>query len=63
MSVVGDVKEGALDIPRTIKNKPVVALAVGFFTLLLVLFIEAYRPGLITGPIKKLLTAVGVKSA
>jgi hypothetical protein len=63
MSVVADVKAGALDVPRTIRHKPIVALVVGFLVLFLVLLVEAYKPGLVTGPIKKLLNAIGVKAA
>jgi hypothetical protein len=36
---------------------------VGFLVLFLVLLVEAYKPGLVTGPIKKLLNAIGVKAA
>lgn len=63
MSVVADVKTGVMDVPKTIKSKPIVALAVGFTVLVLVLLIEAFKPGLITGPIRRMLQAVGVKSA
>ena len=63
MSVVADVKTGALDVPKTIKSKPVVALTIGFVTLTLVLMLEAFKPGLITGPIRRMLQAIGFKNA
>lgn len=63
MSVVADVKTGALDVPKTIKAKPLVALTVGFVVLTLVLLIEAFKPGLITGPIRRMLRALGAKNA
>ena len=63
MSVVADIKAGAMDVPNTIKSKPLVALVVGFLVLTLVLLIEAFKPGLITGPIRRMLQAIGVKNA
>jgi len=55
--VVAQVK-GA---PGEIKRFPWMSLTIGAIFLLLVLLIEAFKPGLITGPFKALLSAVGVK--
>ncbi len=61
--VVAEIKEGAMDVPKTIRHKPIVAIVVGVLTLVIVLLIEAYSPGLITGPIRKGLQKLGVKTA
>jgi hypothetical protein len=52
-----------MDVPKTIRHKPLVAIVVGVITLVIVLLIEAYKPGLITGPIRKGLQKLGVKTA
>lgn len=62
-SVVAQIK----DIPGTavgsVRNTPVLAIGIAFLVVILVLLIEAYKPGLLTNPARKLLTAVGLKSA
>jgi len=62
-SVVTQVKEVPGTIVSTVRRTPVLAIGVMVVTLLLVLLLEAYKPGLITGPLRKLLVAVGVKTA
>jgi hypothetical protein len=42
---------------------PFAAIGIGFLFLILVLIIEAYKPGLFTGPIRSGLSKLGVKSA
>lgn len=49
--------------PGDIKRFPWMALTIGAIFLVLVLFIEAFKPGLVTGPFRALLHAVGVKNA
>lgn len=56
-SVVAQIKAA----PGEIKRFPVLALTIGAIALLLVLLIEAYKPGVITGPFRALLSAVGVR--
>ncbi len=62
-SVVAQVK----DIPGTaldsVKKTPVLAIGISLLVLTLVLLIEAFKPGIITGPIRRMLRAVGVKTA
>lgn len=62
-SVVAQIK----DIPGTavssVKNTPILAIGIAFLVILIVLFIEAYKPGLLTNPMRKLLTSIGLKSA
>ncbi len=63
--------EGAVaqlkDVPGTIggtaRRKPFLAIGVMVGVLVIVLLIEAFKPGLITGPIRKGLRAIGVSSA
>jgi hypothetical protein len=61
--VVAQVTGAPGAIVSGVKNKPIAAVATFFFILLFILIVEAYKPGLFTGPVKKLLGAVGVKSA
>jgi hypothetical protein len=42
---------------------PWAALTIGAIFLFLVLLLEAFKPGLVTGPFKALLRMVGVKGA
>jgi hypothetical protein len=51
------------EAPKKFLTAPVMAVTIGAIFLLLVLFLEAYKPGIITGPFKSLLNAVGVKKA
>jgi hypothetical protein len=60
---VGDVialPKGAI---KDVVRRPIALVGGIFLTLVLVLLIEAYKPGIITGPIRRLLRAVGVKTA
>lgn len=57
--VVAQIK----DVPRVTMSTPILALAIGLAFLVLVLIVEAYKPGLITGPIRHGLTTLGLKSA
>jgi hypothetical protein len=49
--------------PREFTKEPWKAITVGIIFLVLVLVLEAFKPGLITGPIKSLLAMVGIKSS
>jgi len=61
--VVAQVK----DIPGTaidaVKKTPVLAIGISLLVLTLVLLIEAFKPGIITGPIRRMLGMLGVKTA
>ncbi len=61
-SVVAQVKDVPGTVVRTVKNTPVLAIGVMFAVLLIVLLIEAYKPGLLTNPVRKVLGIVGVKA-
>lgn len=58
--VLAQAKEGLTEVPHQLMSKPITALVAGIVFLLLVLTIEAFKPGLITGPIKSLLNKVGI---
>ena len=58
-AIVTQVKEA----PGKFLSAPFMAIVIGVIFLMLVLIVEAYKPGLITGPIRRGLTAVGLKSA
>lgn len=49
--------------PKQFLSHPVMAVVIGLLFLLMVLFVEAFKPGLVTGPFKALLRAVGVSKA
>lgn len=49
--------------PGDIKRFPWMALTIGAIFMFVVLLIEAFKPGLLTGPFKALLHAIGVKNA
>lgn len=57
--VIADVKA----VPGDIRHHTMKFVVGGLVFLLLVLILEAYKPGLITGPIKNLLGMVGIKSS
>ena len=61
--VVAQIK----DIPGTavssVRNTPVLAFGIMLLVILVVLLIEAYKPGLLTNPMRKVLTTLGLKSA
>ena len=44
-------------VPKTAVRSPILFLGIGFGFLFLVIILEMFKPGLITGPIKKLLGA------
>jgi hypothetical protein len=59
--VVAQAKEAPKDIATTVKNKPVTALVVGLIVVSLVVLLEIFVPGVITGRIRAMFGAVGVK--
>jgi hypothetical protein len=61
-SVVAQVKEVPSAVVGTLRRTPVLAIGVMFAVLFIVLLIEAYKPGLITNPVRKVLGIVGVKA-
>lgn len=62
-SVATQVKDIPGTVVGTLRRTPVLAIGVMFAVLFIVLLIEAYKPGLITNPVRKLLGVVGVKSS
>ena len=56
--LVADLK-GA---PKELVQKPLKFVIGGLLFLVLVLMLEAWKPGIITGPIKRLLGMVGIGS-
>lgn len=58
-AVTTQVKE----IPKVVAKAPLTAILIGLIFLAVVLIAEAYKPGLFTGPISHLLTAIGLKHA
>jgi hypothetical protein len=58
-SIATQVKEA----PGKFLSAPIMAMVIGLIFLVAVLIAEAYKPGLITGPIRRGLSAIGVKSA
>lgn len=59
--VITQVKEAPGDILKTVKGKPVTALVIGLIVLSLVVLIEIFFPGAITGRIRAVFNMVGVK--
>lgn len=55
--VIADIKA----VPRDITHHTMKFVIGGIVFLILVLALEAWKPGLITGPIKSLLGMVGIK--
>ncbi len=55
--IVAQAKEGAMEIKH-----PVRFIVAGLIFLMLVLIIESFKPGAITGPIKSFLGMFGVKA-
>jgi hypothetical protein len=45
------------DVPKVAMHRPILFLGIGFGFLFLVIIIEMFKPGVITGPIKRLLGA------
>lgn len=62
-SVVAQIKDIPSTAFSTTKNTPVLAFGIALLVIIIVLMIEAYKPGLLTNPMRKLLTTVGLKSA
>ncbi len=63
-SVVAQVKEGLADLsPKKALHKPVTMAVVVIGVLTIVLLLEAFKPGLLTGPIRAGLRKLGVKTA
>lgn len=52
-TVVGQITE----VPKVAMHRPILFLGIGFGFLFLVILIEMFKPGIITGPIKRLLGA------
>lgn len=44
-------------VPKTAMQRPILFLGIGFAFLFLVIILEMFKPGVITGPIKRLLGA------
>ena len=59
--------DGALsdikNAPGKFLSSPWMALTIGVLFLVLVLVIEAFKPGLLTGPIRRGLAMVGIRGA
>lgn len=47
-------------VPHAVMKTPFLAIGIGLLMLIIVLAIEAYKPGLLTGPIKHLLGVIGI---
>lgn len=59
--VVAQAKEGVGDVVKTVKNKPITALVVALISVSLVVLIEIFYPGAITGRIRAVFNMAGVK--
>jgi len=57
--VVADIKA----VPKVFTKTPLLAIMVGLAFLVIVLVVEAFKPGLLTGPIRHALQAIGLASA
>lgn len=62
-SVVTQVKEIPSTLVGSVKKTPVMAIGIAMSVIVIVLVIEAWKPGLITGPIRSGLNKLGVKTA
>ena len=51
------------EIPKVVAKTPLLFIGLGILFLVIVLIVEAYKPGLLTGPIRHVLTSIGLKSA
>jgi len=60
---VGDTLALPKDAIKGAFQKPVVIVGVLILALTFVLIVEAYKPGAFTGPIRRMLRAIGVKTA
>jgi len=59
--IVTQAKEGVSDVGHTITKKPVTALVVALIAVSFVVLVEIFFPGAITGRIRAMFNAVGVK--
>lgn len=59
--IVAQAKEGLKDVVNTPKTKPVTAAVVALVTLSLVVLVEIFYPGAITGRIRAVFNMAGVK--
>lgn len=55
-SAVAEIKAA----PKEFMSTPLKAITVGLIFLILVLILEHFKPGIITGPVKSLLGMVGL---
>ncbi len=62
-SVTTQVKDIPSTIVGSVRHTPILAIGVMFGVLFLVLLLEAYKPGLFTGPVKSFLHMIGVSTA
>jgi hypothetical protein len=62
-SVGTQIKDVPGTLVGTVRKTPVLAIGVMFGVLFLVLLLEAYKPGLFTGPVKSFLHMIGVSTA
>ncbi len=67
MEAVGTQLKEVVHIPgkaaRDLISAPIATIAMILFVVLIVLLVEAYKPGLLTSIPRKILLAVGLKSA
>lgn len=61
--VVTQIKEGAGAPIAALKSKPVAALVTALVVVSMVVLIEIFYPGAITGRIRRAFSAVGIKGA
>ena len=61
--VVAQVKEGVTAPAKALRSKPLMALTVALVAVSIVVLIEIFKPGLITGKIRKAFGMVGIKGA
>jgi hypothetical protein len=59
--IVAQAKEGLGDVVKTPTKKPVTALVVALVTVSVVVLIEIFFPGAITGRIRNMFAMAGVK--
>lgn len=62
-AVTTQLKEGATEPFKALRSKPIMALTAALVIVSIVVLIEIFKPGLITGKIRKVFGMVGVKGA
>lgn len=62
-AVTTQLKEGATAPVKALRSKPIAALTTALVVLSVVVLIEIFYPGAITGRIRKVFNMVGVKGA